>query len=229
MFLSIIFLIELFILFFLSQELSKILSRVFYRLTGSQHYTIHLLAFLFFPGVVVHELAHWFVAGILFVRVGDIEFLPKIQGNTVKLGSASIAKTDPFRRFLIGVAPILVGVMGFFLIYYYCKSSIPGVNWQTLLAVYMYFEIGNTMFSSKKDMEGALGLFIAILVIYVFLFYFGGYRLVSPFGLRIHINAYSLLTLPAVVSFTKLTDLLLLIPILGDILFICGFFIIKKY
>jgi len=207
----ILFLFEIGALFFLSQQLSKKLSSIFYRITKSQELTIHLLAFFFFPGVVIHELSHFFIAEMLFVHTGDIEFFPKIHGDVVKLGSVQVGKTDPFRRFLIGVAPLLVGVGAFFLIFSSLKGGIPGFNWQTLLTVYIYFEIGNTMFSSKRDMEGAVALLIAITILFIFLFIL---------GLRLSFSLSWFFTFPGIVSFFRTTDILLLIPLAGDILVI---------
>ena len=89
----------------------------------------------------------------------------KLDGQSVKLGSVSIARTDPFRRLLIGLAPFLVGtIIIIFLLFLTEKNGL----WQTPLAIililYALFEVGNTMFSSKKDLEGALfmGVFLII-------------------------------------------------------------------
>ncbi len=170
---SIIFLIELILLFISSQMLTQSFSAFLLRKTRNQEFTINILSTIFLPGVILHEMAHWFVANILFVRTGDIEFLPKLEGNTVKLGSVAIAQTDPFRRFLIGIAPILVGLSILFVLFYYLTNVPFGLNWQTAILLYASFEIGNTMFSSKKDMEGAFGLVIACIVVGIILYFFG--------------------------------------------------------
>jgi len=207
-----LFILELVVLFVLSRVFSKIFSQVLLRFTRSQSATIHILSFLFLPGVILHELAHWFVAGMLLVPTGEMEFVPQIQGNSVKLGSVAIGKTDPFRRFLIGVAPLLVGLIAMFGLFASVSSVVPQLNWQTLLLVYVFFEIGNTMFSSKKDMEGALYL-VGFLVILGILIYF--------LGLRIPLSAFEDFFLqPVVVSFLQKADIMLLFPI-GINLFLC--------
>lgn len=212
MFWLLLFLLEVSLLFLISRILTKTLSIWLYHFTQDQQTTIHVLAFLFLPGVIVHELAHWFVASILFVRTGDIEFMPKVIGNTIKLGSVAIAKTDVFRRFVIGVAPVLVGIMSFLLLLYIFGKMIPGYNWQTILFVYICFEIGNTMFSSKKDMEGALGLLIAAIIVFVLGLFF---------GLRVHIDVLSIVSLPVITAFFQKMNILLLIPLGLDIA-VCG-------
>src|SRR5438045_1842305 len=106
---ALIFLSELLILFFLSRLLTRNLSSLLYHTTRSQKATIYLMALLFFPGTVIHELSHAIMAGLLFVHTGHIELWPKLEGQHVKLGSVAIAHTDIFRRFLIGAAPFFFG------------------------------------------------------------------------------------------------------------------------
>ena len=177
MLLILLFLVELFFLFLLSREVSKSLSFLFYRLTKSKNITIYLLAIIFLPGTFIHELAHYFMAIILVVHAEGLELIPKIQEHGVKLGSVHIEHTDPFRRFLIGMAPFLFGttiILGS--LYLAQAHNIFQNTWLTILLGYIVFEIGNTMFSSRKDMEGALELLIGILVIMSFL-YFLGFRI----------------------------------------------------
>lgn len=129
------------------------------------------MSFLFFPGVVLHELAHFFMANLLFVRTGQIEFVPKIHGEKVKLGSVAIAQTDPIRRFFIGIAPILFGLLIMFGVYLLLfPHDIRMFSWQSVVFLYLLFEIGNTMYSSSKDMEGAIGFFI-LAALFVFFFF----------------------------------------------------------
>lgn len=130
-----------------------------------------LLSMVFFPGVVIHELAHFLMASVLFVRVGEMEFTPQMHGDGIKMGSVRIAKTDIFRRFLIGVAPLIVGLLILIITTYYMLPIISQLTFSilsvVLTVVYLYgiFVITNTMFSSKKDMEGALGLGLAVVFI----------------------------------------------------------------
>lgn len=159
-----LFFLEICILFSLSRVLSRTLSRFL---------SIQFLSLLFLPGVIVHELSHLLVAGVLFVPIGEIEFLPKRVEGGVKLGSVGIGKTDPIRRAIVGLAPILVGVLSLFAIAsFYFAGSYELFTWQTLLPFYASFQIGNTMFSSAKDLEGFLELVLVVgfftLVFYVF-------------------------------------------------------------
>jgi len=162
MFFIVLFPCELIFVFFLSHLVTRALSYMFFSFTKNRHTAVSFFSLLFLPGVVIHELSHMLMAEILFVRAGSIEFLPKIHGDSVKLGSVAIAKTDPVRRFLIGVAPLFGGLGVIVTAFFYFPLSLS-FRWQSIVLVYILFEISNTMFSSKKDLEGALGLFIFVL------------------------------------------------------------------
>lgn len=174
MWIVLLFLVELFFLFWLSRQLTSAVSAFFYRITKRKQLTIYLLAFLFLPGTFVHELSHYLMAMLLFVHAENFELMPKIGEHGVKLGSVSIESTDPFRRFLIGMAPFLFGTMIILgTLYFVVAHGLFAHTWLLGLVGYMVFEIGNTMFSSRKDMEGALELLIGLLVVGLFLYFIG--------------------------------------------------------
>ncbi len=208
-----LFFVELFVLFILSKKLTKILGMYFYTATGSKKKTIYYLAILFFPGTFVHELSHFLSAVFLGVRVGDMEFMPQIQEHGVKLGSVSIERTDPFRRLLIGMAPFLCGtgiILG--LLYFGTKYELFSTVWFLLLTGYAIFEIGNTMFSSRKDMEGALELLIGLFLL-VLILYFTGLRLPA-------IDPNVLFDQPLIKQIFEKGALFLLVPLGIDIIII---------
>lgn len=166
-----VFLLLLLFVFLLSQKVTRLLSNFLMRTFHSHGATIQILSLLFLPGVILHEFSHLLVANLLFVQTGEIEFLPEIHGNQVKMGSVAVAKTDPFRRFLIGVAPIVGGFGAILLFSYYLFATL--ISWQSILLLYIIFQISNTMFSSSKDMEGALGFGGGVLVLGILLQVFG--------------------------------------------------------
>lgn len=175
-----IFLIELACLFFVSQLVIKSLARIFYRMTGSTNHTITLLALLFMPGTILHELAHVLMAGVLMVPTGDIEFTPEIQGDRVKLGSAEIGKTDLIRRALIGVAPVIIGtaiIIGLSYSMFFIFTE--PVWWSWIIVVYLIFVFSNSMFSSSKDLEGFIEAFSLVLSIIIALYLFKIFSLES--------------------------------------------------
>lgn len=156
------FLFELAFLFFLSKKLINSLARIFFKFHFSHKTTVNILAILFLPGTIIHELAHLLIGGVLLVPVGEMNLLPEIHEDGVKLGSVQIGKVDPIRMSLVGVAPILFGVSGILFILTFFNFSIW---WQVILGLYLIFEIGNSMFSSKRDLEGVVGFLIAIVLV----------------------------------------------------------------
>ncbi len=202
---------------FLSKVVTNYLARFFYNLTHSQNFTINILATIFLPGTILHELAHLLTAGVMLVPVGELEVVPVISENGVQLGSVQIGKTDPIRRMLIGFAPILFGVLVILGVVYVALPIVESrvVWWQILIIFYTIFVVGNTMFSSKKDAEGALGFLITILVVGVILFivsqifgFLSGQQIIS------WISAVNLGKFEA---FFRIVDTYLLVPIGVDL------------
>jgi len=211
-----LFLAELILLFLLSRSLTSSVARFFYALTGSRRATINILAIIFLPGTIIHELAHLLVAGMMFVPVGRIEILPQIDGDEVRLGSAEIGQTDMLRRMVIGLAPIIVGllVMVGTLWLSYGNLSEETPVWQILVALYVIFQVGNSMFSSKKDMEGAVVLIVALLIVLT--------AVITAIYLLGFWPFFTDLNLPQVPlkSFFEKADLLLLVPLGVDVVFL---------
>ena len=169
------FIVLLIILYFLSRGISQNFSRLFFRITKSRKWTHILLAILFLPGIFLHEIAHFLMALILFVPVGQIEIKPEIlDDGKVRMGSVPVAKTDFLRRFLIGVAPLLVGTSVILLVLYYLPLNdyIPLV-FAYILTSYLVFVVGNTMFMSKSDLEGSWVLFVFILIVAITIYLLG--------------------------------------------------------
>ena len=135
------------------------------------------MALLFLPGTLVHELAHLIVARLLLVRAGKLSLFPqKIDSGRVKMGSVQFPPTDPVRRFLIGIAPVYVGIGLILAILWWAETNQVWQSWIWLTVIgYVIFQLANSMFASSKDMEGALGLFI-FLALLAGLLYWSGWR-----------------------------------------------------
>ncbi|HRN96044.1 MAG TPA: hypothetical protein PLD54_01190 [Candidatus Levybacteria bacterium] len=207
-----IIIIENGILFITSRFISKAIFIFGHTITHSQSVASRLLAFIFFPGTLLHELSHWGMAKILFVHTGRVELMPEIHEDGLKLGSVQIARVDPIRRFLIGVAPLIVGSLLLGLISYYMLPYILNFSFTTsylLLAtcyIYVLFVISNTMFSSKKDMEGASALLIFIIFVITILF-------VAGRGEWIVTAITSIVNNPITQQYSNTIVMLLLIPV----------------
>lgn len=149
-------------LFLISRKVTAALHTVFFLLSRNNHISLGMLAFLLLPGTAIHEMAHLVMALLLRVRVGDITILPKREENgEIRAGAVRIAKTDPFRHTIIGIAPLIIGIP---LVYLIGKAflvdqaisfAIPKYA-SYAIALYLLFVISISMFSSKKDLEALL-------------------------------------------------------------------------
>jgi hypothetical protein len=204
-----LFLLQLLVLYFLSKRLQKKLYQVLYKLTKSRKATVWLTAVFFLPGTLIHEVSHLLAALLLLIPVGELEIIPEIDGNEIKLGSVAIGKTDPFRRFLVGAAPFIAGVLAIIATLYFVSfENIFDNPYLALFVFYLIFCIGNTMFLSKKDLEGAWILIAALSMIFIIV-YIAGFRTVS-----IDINAFPENHL---IGIFKKANFFLMVPILLDI------------
>lgn len=177
-----IFVLEFLFLFFLSKLLVRSISIFFLKVARKENLAIRLFHLLLLPGVIVHELAHLIVAEAMLVRTGGLSFAPEPDGDRVVMGSVSIQQTDPIRRAIIGFAPVFVGILiiSFFVFFFLSERSPLDFPWNYLLVFFMVFQIGNTMFSSSKDLEGSAFLLVVIAGVFAAC-YFLGVRLPETF------------------------------------------------
>lgn len=206
--------ISLFIfLFFLSRELTKSISSLLYRGFGENRFSFHFFHLLFLPGVIVHELAHFLSAELMLVKTGSFNLMPRREGDMVIMGSVGIQKTDPFRRAIIGFAPVLAGLIIIFssVIYFLSSYSPLPVYLNFSILFLIIFQIGNTMFSSKKDLEGTLEL-LFIIGIFLIILYFIGVQI--PYSFVEFFNSTSFNNI------MKNANFILLIPIILDLIII---------
>ena len=140
-------------------------------------FAIKLFHLLLLPGVVIHELAHLIVAEVMLVRTGGLSFSLEQEEDRVVMGSVGIEQTDPVRRAIIGFAPVFVGILliAFFVFYFLSENSPVPNPWNFILVLFVVFEIGNTMFSSRKDLEGTIQLLFVISVA-IIVGYFLGFK-----------------------------------------------------
>ncbi len=148
------------------------------------------------------------------VPVGEIDLLPQVEEEQVKLGSVQIGHTDPFRRILIGVAPLILGLLALVGLIYFNRDSLLRFSpiWLSILIIYLIFQITNTMFSSEKDLEGAAVFSAAILTVLIII--------LAALLLTGHMPDLSLLNsldFQGVNSFLTTVDKFILVPLLLDL------------
>lgn len=131
---------------------------------------IKMLSFIFLPGTIIHELSHMLMAESLRVRTGAFTVWPQEEEGHIKLGSVRVERCDPLRAFLIGIAPIVVGilvVLAFFVALYEAASlNLTPFYYVGIVIVggYSIFVTANTMFSSRRDIEACLEFILLFLI-----------------------------------------------------------------
>jgi len=181
---SIIFLVLLVSIFFLSSLVKTSLFQLSYSF-GGKGLAIFMLSFLLYPGVVIHELSHLIAAVILFVRVKSMTLVPKVIDGKLRGGSVVIEKVDIFRRTLVGIAPLFGGLIILFLISTYLLPELKTINPNTFLflpiplqyalSIYLLFAVSSSMYSSRQDLE-SLVYTIPVGIVGVFLLYILGFQ-----------------------------------------------------
>lgn len=178
---------ELILLYLLSRRVIQTLYWLLQKITRSRPIAIWIVSIIFFPGTVVHELSHLFTAEILGVHTGKLTLVPEgMEGppfakaswgeTEIKAGGVMIAETDPFRRTLIGLAPVYVGIIVLTALSYFLLQNINSITVITLIIFYGMFAVSNSMFSSKEDMKGVIPFTITVLL-FAAAGYFAGLRI----------------------------------------------------
>lgn len=123
--------------------------------TGSHRTGIFIYSIILLPGTVLHELSHWLIAELLRVPTGEIRILPSIGDDDTRehnLGSVKTARTDPFRGFLIGIAPFLTGIFALTLLSaYFNNLKDSPIDWKVILVGYLILITSNSMLTSRED------------------------------------------------------------------------------
>lgn len=82
-------------------------------ITGRPQWAVALYAIVLFPGVLLHEVSHWLMATLLWVRTGSMSLIPRLKPDgSVQLGYVEYYKGNtlgPVRESLIGGAPLIAG------------------------------------------------------------------------------------------------------------------------
>lgn len=144
-------------------------------ISGDHDKAALLSLILLLPGVILHELSHWLAAKALRVPTGRFTLGPKRREETLTFASLSVARTDPLRKSVIGLAPLLGGTLAIFLT---ARWGWPFIPWGSspdealrhlishlweytrvphpLLLLYLLFSLSNGMVPSETDRQGWL-------------------------------------------------------------------------
>jgi hypothetical protein len=182
------------------------LQGIAFLLTGNKNWAIILYAIILFPGVLLHELSHWFVAGFLGVRTGAFSVLPKLKPDgSIQLGYVEYYKSQrlgPMRESLIGSAPLVTGTAVVLLIAHHIfrvttlteaiqtgdveilteALTVLFATSDFLLWLYLHYAISNAMMPSASDRR-AWPAFILILAVFSLALYLLGLQELLVLGI----------------------------------------------
>lgn len=153
------------LLYFVSRKTIHTCFFFFSRFLKHPHGAFRMMALLYFPGTLVHEMSHMVMAMMLNLKVRDITLIPKVRGNTLKLGTVWYEKKDVVRGLLVGIAPFFAAMFVFWLIdswrLLYMNAAVGA------MVSYVVFAISSTMFSSKQDLVDLIYVVPILLVLVV--------------------------------------------------------------
>jgi len=167
----IIFFLEIVLIYILSrQAITEIfhLLRIFFK---NDKFIFSLVTVFFLPGTLIHEIAHFFGATVLMLRVREVKIFPEWQKNYIKLGSVVYEKKDFFRGILVGIAPFFAGLFFFWVLGQF--KLFPNENlWLNILFGYLIYTVSSTMFSSPQDLIDIIFIIPLILIIWAIVYIF---------------------------------------------------------
>ncbi|MDO8498086.1 MAG: hypothetical protein Q7S61_06110, partial [bacterium] len=161
---TLLFISEILVLYAVSRVSTSFIFYVFKKVTKSTDISFALLTFIFSPGTVLHELSHFLMATILFLRVREFNLLPVWKGNHIKLGSVVYEKKDLIRGIIVGIVPIWTGIGALAILAYYLHGGEVSAGLKILLW-YLVFVISSTMFSSQQDLKDVIYI-LPLLIIF---------------------------------------------------------------
>ncbi len=223
------FLLELWLIFLVSRQVFSLIYTLFYlplkKLTGKTkagYFSQNLAILLFLPGIVIHEFSHAVAARLLGVKIGRINFYPHQDQQTseIKAGSIEIGQTSPLKLAIIGLSPLLTGLLLLNLIilnlFNFSLSSeaislIPELflKPKNYLFFLFIFIISTTMFTSRADLKGVFLTIPALLIVFSLL-YLSGFKVKLEQNLLAIFNDF-FVQLILVLGLTLLIDLLVYI------------------
>jgi len=172
-----ILILSLLVLYFSKNKLSIELGRLIHKIGGDQRFLIILWSIVFLPGTVIHELSHFLFAVLTSARTGKIEIFPNFLENnfenedsesgSVTLGYVQTQRLNPIQGFLVGTAPLLVGLA---LLVWFAdliqKYFYTGDYLFVFLIGYLFFTISNSFFPSAADIKQVIP-FVVIVSIFL--------------------------------------------------------------
>jgi hypothetical protein len=146
----IIFILEIVILSLLAKKFHSYLFYFTGFATKKSAFSAKIAGIIMFIGTLVHELSHVLMASFLFVRVKSLNIKSEIvEDKHLRFGSAEVEQVDPFRNALVGIAPLIFGVIVVYFLAF--EISLTNLTWFDLFKLFLISQISNSMFLSSSD------------------------------------------------------------------------------
>jgi hypothetical protein len=160
-----IFLAQVFILYLLSNSFHNKLHFLGAGISKNRLFIAKVVGYIFFIGTLVHELSHIIMARLLFVRTKNINLQTEIiDDRHIKYGTAEIEATDPFRSSIIGIAPLIFGIILIYLLT--LNINFNFFSWIDAVKLFLISQISNSMFLSDSDTKDLkVVLFISFIIL----------------------------------------------------------------
>lgn len=117
-------------LYLTRRKMTAELGRLVRRLGGGDRAFLIVWSVIFLPGTIIHEVSHFLAAALTGARTGRVEIFPELPRKTLGSEGSDLARVDkrsdpstthrlgfvetqrlgPVRGFLVGTAPLAVGL-----------------------------------------------------------------------------------------------------------------------
>ncbi|NMB84181.1 hypothetical protein GYA28_02725 [Candidatus Roizmanbacteria bacterium] len=167
----IFFLVQVLLIFFVSR---LTINNIFYflrRFTKNEKLIFSLVSLFFLPGTLLHEIAHFFGAMVMMLKVHQVTVFPTWHDDYIKLGSVVYEKKDFLRGVIVGIFPFVFGTGFFWLVAKFKLFPQPNLL-LNVLWIYLFFNISSTMFSSKQDLIDIVYILPVLVIVAGFVYIF---------------------------------------------------------
>jgi hypothetical protein len=190
------------LLYWVTKSVIQQLYYVLKRLLKKDSVVFTVLAIIFLPGTVLHEYAHYLTAALLGLEVRGFSIIPSWKDRSLRLGHVIYVRKDRIRGTLVGTAPLFVGLLVLYGIFYVNFLSYNSIFIKSV-TIYLIVIVCSTMYSSKQDLKDLAGIVPVLIVICIIYFLLVLYFHISlpldklnlPVKILQPINRYLLLSL----------------------------------